>query len=79
MSSTLVLTFVALTWFSGYEMIRRAMRLAYGGNPVEALEDMFAIAIDNLQFLAQADVLFAAVIGSAVIGLVVTAISRVWP
>ena len=79
MSSALVLAFVALTWFSGYEMIRRAMRMAYGGNPVEALEDMFAIAIDNLQFMVQVDVLMAAVIGSAVIGLVVTAVSRIWP
>lgn len=78
LSSALVLAVVALFWFSGYEMIRRSLRLAYGGNPIEALEDMFQIAVDNLQFLAQADVIAAAVVGSIIVGLVVTAISRIW-
>lgn len=78
LSAGIVLTLIALFWFSGYEMIRRSMRLAYGGNPVEALEDMFQIAIDNLEYLAQADVIAASVIGSILVGVIATAVSRVW-
>ena len=79
LSSSVVLALIALLWFSGYEMIRRALRLAYGGDPFLALQDMFQIAADNLQFLAQPDVIFAAVLGSIGIGVVATAVSRIWP
>jgi hypothetical protein len=40
-SAVALLMLCGLIWFSGYEMLRRATRLAYGGDPVVALEDMF--------------------------------------
>ncbi|KMW57096.1 hypothetical protein AIOL_002054 [Candidatus Rhodobacter oscarellae] len=75
----MVLVLVSLIYFSGYEMIRRAMRLAYGGNPFEALEDMFAIAWEYaLDFLAKPDVIIGLAIGSILAGTVVKAVSRIW-
>ncbi|MEL7116487.1 MAG: TrgA family protein [Pseudomonadota bacterium] len=79
LSAGLVLFIVALFWFAGYEMLRKAQRLAYGGDPIEALEDMVAIAVEYLAHLAYSDVIGTAVVGSIIVGVVVTMIARRWP
>ena len=78
LSGAVFLVLIGLMWFSGYQMIRRAMRMAYGGNPFEALEDMFQIAFDNLEYLAHPDVIGALVLGSMAVGLIVEAVARKW-
>lgn len=78
-SAGAAVTICALIWFSGYEMLKRATRLAYGGDPVAALEDMMQIAVDYLQYFIEPDVAIVAVFGSVIVGGIVTAVSRVWP
>ena len=77
-SAVVLLAVIALFWFAGYEMIQRAMRLIYGGDPILALEDMFFIAVEYLQYLAQVDVIIVAGFGAVILGFVVTAVSRMW-
>ncbi len=69
---------MGLVWFSGYEMVRRAMRLAYGGNPFEALQDMVQIALDFTIYLGNGDVLAALLGGGAVVGIVADMVARRW-
>ena len=78
LSSGVLLTVISIFWFAGDEMIRRSLRKAYGGNPIEALEDVFAIVIDLSQYLRHPDVLLAAIVGSILCGIIVTAVARRW-
>lgn len=73
-----LLVFWMLLTFSGVEMIKRALRKAYGGNPVRALQDMIEVAIGYLNYLTNADVAGTLVIGGFVIGAVAEGISRRW-
>lgn len=51
-----------LTW-SGYEMIKRSMRLYYDG-PIEALQDMASLALEYARLIAVQEVLVPAVVGT---------------
>lgn len=77
-SAALLHLICAMFTFAFFEMIRRALRKAYGGNPVEALEDMFQIAVGYLEYLAFTDVLGPLVGGAAVVGLVASFAARRW-
>jgi len=78
LSAGALVTLISLFWFSADEMVRRSLRKSYGGNPIEALEDVFAIAWDFTEYLRHPDVIVAAVGGSVLIGFIVTAVSRRW-
>ena len=77
-SAGVILVIASLVWFAGYEMIRRAMRMAYGGNPFEALQDMVQIAAELSLKLAYADVITILLVGSILCGLFAEAIARRW-
>jgi hypothetical protein len=64
-----ILVFWVSLSFSLYEMVRQAVRVRYDG-PVEALEDMFKIAIDYLRDQAQPDIILALLVGGVVIGFI---------
>lgn len=72
--AVLVLFWVVLT-FSGYEMLLRATRLRYDG-PIEALEDMIAIAFDYLIAQAHIEVMGVLGAGGIVVGAIVQWVSR---
>ena len=79
LSAGVVLVIVCLVAFSAIEMLRRAMRMSYGGNPIEALEDMFQIGMEMVwDKLAYTDVIVILVVGSMVCGLVTEAVARRW-
>lgn len=78
LSSAVVLVLVGLLFFSGNEMLRRALRKAYGGNPFEALQDMVQIALDFTEYLAQADVIAVLVLGGIAAGVMVELVARRW-
>ncbi|MCP3971779.1 MAG: TrgA family protein [Rhodobacteraceae bacterium] len=78
LSAVALLVLISLIWFSGYEMIRRAMRMAYGGNPFAALQDMMQIAIKQSVYLAHADVIGVLVLGGIVVGVLVELAARRW-
>lgn len=69
LASAFLLVFWVSLAFSLYEMVRRSMRRAYDG-PVEALQGMVEIAIENLKTVAQADVIVALVVGGLVAGAI---------
>jgi len=78
LSAGIALVLVGLFYFAGVEMLRRAMRMAYGGNPFEALQDMIQIAFGYTIYLANADVLAVLIGGSIGVGLVVEAVAKRW-
>lgn len=78
LSAVVALLLVAMVFFAGYEMIRRAMRMAYGGNPFEALQDMMQIILDNTEYLYHGDVIAALVLGGVVVGALTEAVARRW-
>ena len=79
LSAGVLLVLSCLLWFSGEEMVQRAMRLAYGGNPIAALEDMFQIAFELIvEKLAYMDVGLILVLGSMACGVVTEAVARRW-
>ncbi len=73
-----ILVFWMLLVFSGYEMLRRAMRKAYGGDPVAALKDMVQIAMDDAVYLQPFEVWGALVLGGLAAGLIAEAAARRW-
>lgn len=77
-SASILLVIVCLIYFSGYEMIKRAMRKAYGGNPFEGLLDMVNIGIEFTDFIGQADVIAVLVLGGIGVGVVVHFVARRW-
>lgn len=64
-----LLLFWVLFIFSGYEMLRRSSNLRYDG-PVEAVQDMVAVALDYLRTMGQPEVLGALALGGLAVGVV---------
>lgn len=65
-----------ITW-SGYEMIRRSMRLYYDG-PVEALQEMAALAVEYARLAAVQEVLIPAVVGTIFVSWLTEFFARRW-
>ena len=78
LSAVVILLLVSIFWFSGYEMIRRATRMAYGGDPFAALQDMVQIAMEDALHLAYTDVIGVLVLGGMVVGVMVELVARRW-
>ena len=78
LSAAVILVAVSVFWFSGYEMIRRATRMAYGGDPFAALQDMVQIALDDAPYLAHGDVIGTLVVGGILVGLIVELVAKRW-
>ena len=78
LTSAVALTLCCLIYFAGYEMVTRAMRMLYGGDPFAALQDMMLIAINYLEFLSPADVWGTLAVGGILAGLICEAVSRRW-
>lgn len=78
LSAVVIQVLVAVFAFAFSDMIRRSLRKAYGGNPVEALEDMFQIAIEHMQYLLPGDVLVVLLGGGALCGIIATIVARRW-
>ena len=70
--------FWGLLIFSGYEMIRRSMRMSYGG-PTEALKDQVAIAIDYFVYLQPTEIWATLLVGGIGLGLIAEIVKRRWP
>lgn len=79
LSAVLLQLVCAIFAFAFFDMIRRSLRKAYGGNPVEALEDMFQIAVEYLEYLAFPDVVAVLVGGGALCGVIASVVARRWP
>ncbi len=78
LTSSFLLVFWVLLTFSGYKMLQNSMRKAYNG-PVEALQDMFRLAVEYV-FLAvtSAEVGAALIIGGLVGGWLTDQVARRW-
>ena len=77
MGSIFLLGFWVLLSFSGYEMVRLSMRLRYDG-PVEALQDMFQIAVDYLKVSASPEVIGALIAGGLIAGVITGFVAKRW-
>jgi hypothetical protein len=78
LSAVVVLVLICMTVFAGAEMTRRAMRMTYGGDPFEALQDMVQIALDNVLYLNHADVIVTLLVGGMIVGFITELISHRW-
>jgi hypothetical protein len=77
LTAALTLLVWGLVVFSGYEMLIRSLRKSYKG-PIEGLQDMVAIAIDNLIYLQFIDVASALVVGGILAGIIADRTARRW-
>jgi len=78
LTSSILLVFWVLLTFSGYKMLENSIRKYYDG-PVQALQDMFAIATDYLRLAITNPVLVAVlVIGGLIGGWLVDQVARRW-
>lgn len=77
LSSAIALVLLGQVVFSGYIMIVRALRKSYHG-PFEALQGMVGIAIENLRFLEQGDVIAILVLGGIASGILTELVARRW-
>ncbi len=77
LSAAAALVLCGLVYFSGYEMIIRALRKSYDG-PFEGLLGMMDIAIQNLDLLGYADVLGVLIVGGLIVGLLTEAAAKRW-
>ncbi len=79
LTSSFLLVFWVLLTFSGYRMLQKALNKLYHG-PVEALQDMFSLAVDYLQLAGQSPQLVAAlVVGGLAGGWLTERVARRWP
>lgn len=69
MGAVLMVFWVVLS-FSLLQMLGRAVRVRYHGDPVAAVQDMMAISVDYLRLLAHADVLGVLAVGGILIGAI---------
>ena len=70
-------TFWSIFTWAGYEMIRRSTRLYYDG-PVEALQDMAAVALEYGQLAAVQGVIVPAVVGTLFCAWLTEFFARRW-
>lgn len=77
LSTSLVLFVTGAVVFAGYEMLIRSLRKSYDG-PVEAIEGMVGIAVENLEYVQHADVIATFVIGGFIVGLLTEMAARRW-
>ena len=75
LASAALLVFWVTVAFSGYEMIMRSTQRRYHG-PVDALQGMVELGLDDLRRAAQPDVIIALVVGGLVVGAVTHWVSR---
>ncbi len=79
LTSSFLLVFWVLLTFSGYRMLQKALNKLYPG-PVEAVQDVFSIAVGYLQLAAQGTGLIAAlVVGGMFGGWLSVQAARRWP
>ncbi len=78
LSSAVLLAFWVAFIFSGYEMLRRALRKSYDG-PTEAASDVFAILVEQGRIAAQVDVVGALVVGGLVVGAITRWVAARYP
>ncbi len=78
LSAAVILVLVGLLWFSFFDMIKKAMRLYYGGNPFAALQDMFQIGLELSAHLVYPDVIAVLVLGGILAGVICEAVGRRW-
>lgn len=76
--TTLVTTaFWCLVIWSGYEMLKRSIRLYYDG-PVEALQEMAALFLGYARFAIEQQVLIPAIIGAVFVSWLTEYFARRW-
>ena len=76
-ASSILLSFWVLLTFSGYEMLRMSMRGRYDG-PMDALQNLFQIAVDYLFIAATPEVIGTLVIGGVFGGVLTGMAARRW-
>lgn len=65
-----------LCW-SGYEMIKRSLRMYYDG-PVEALQEMAQLGIDYAKLIAIPEVIWPAIVGTLFLSWLTEFFARRW-
>jgi len=80
LSAAFALLLVSLIFFSGNEMLRRALRKTYKGAeaPFLALQDMVQISLDFRVHLFYADVVTTFILGGLIVGVIVELVARRW-
>ena len=69
LGSAALLTFWVMFLFAFLEMIHRTGRMAYGGSPTAAVQDVFAIMMDFGRNMLQTDVIGILVVGGLLVGV----------
>ena len=69
--------FWCLVVWSGYEMLRRSMRMYYDG-PVEALQEMAQLMIDYAKLAAVNEVIIPAIVGALFVSWLTEFFARRW-
>ena len=77
LTGAFLLAFWVLFTFSGYKMLQNSMRKYYDG-PVEALQDMFSIAVDYIFIAAAPEVIATLVLGGLIGGWLAGWVARRW-
>lgn len=76
--TTLAVTvFWSLLIWSGYEMLKRSIRLYYDG-PVEALQEMAELYVDYARMAAVSEVLVPAIVGAVFVSWLTEFFARRW-
>ncbi|KPA22472.1 hypothetical protein shim_07550 [Shimia sp. SK013] len=76
-TGVVVLVFVELLVFGGYEMLQRAMKRHYT-EPIEAIEQVVAISLEYASYLAHPVILVMFAIGAVVSGVSTDYARRRW-
>ncbi len=77
MTTLAATVFWCLLAWSGYEMIRRSMRMYYDG-PVEALQEMAQLFLEYGKLAAQQEVIVPAIIGTIFVSWLTEFFARRW-
>lgn len=71
------ITFWALVVWSGYEMLRRSMKLYYDG-PMEALQEMAQLFLDYALLAAKQEIIIPALVGALFVSWLTEFFARRW-
>ncbi|MDD9923407.1 MAG: TrgA family protein [Boseongicola sp.] len=69
--------FWCVVCWAGYEMLKRSLRLYYDG-PVEALQEMAQLAIDNVRLIMVPEVYWPALVGTIFVTWLAEYFGRRW-
>ena len=78
MRTSVTFTAWALLIFSVILMVRKAFKMRYGDSPLEAIVDIFSLALTHGKLVLRPEVLFVLIVGGILGGLVTEWVKKRW-